>query len=123
LRIVNNSCQSSATANTYCFHIVDAANGAFGYSTVNALVRDNSCRNSETCISLEHVEQARVTDNDCSSQAFGIELYNSMNAIVSDNDFDFPPDVPGCEIRLLMTGEKIDLSRVKAGAGLCVTQA
>lgn len=77
---------------------------------------------SETCISLEHVEQAEVMDNQCSGQAFGVELHNAPDVELSNNSFDFPPGEPGCEIRVLSLGEKIDLSRVVPGAGVCLAQ-
>ena len=89
---------------------------------MRAVVRDNDCEGSQTCISLEHIEQGRAVHNDCASQAFGVELYNSPNAVVANNSFDFPAGVAGCEIRSLMLGEKIDFSRVVPGAGVCTPQ-
>ena len=123
LRVADNFCRSSVTANTYCVHIIDAANVAFGMPTVKALVRDNGCEGSQTCISLEHVDQARVVRNDCESQAFGIELHNSPSVTPTGNSFHFPPGVDGCEIRELMLGDKIDLSRVVPNVGVCLLQA
>jgi hypothetical protein len=82
---------------------------------------DNDCQDSETCISLEHIELGLVGRNRCSSQAFGIELHNAQSASVFDNRFEFDsPD--GCEIRLLSLGDKLDFSRVVPGAGSCMVQ-
>lgn len=124
LLVRGNSCISSTTPNTYCVHLVDLANlPPYGAPTLGAFVQDNSCQDSETCISLEHIHEGRVVDNRCASQAFGVELHNTTNAIVNDNRFGFPPDVDGCEIRILELGEKIDLSRVAPEAGVCVLQS
>jgi parallel beta-helix repeat protein len=121
--IVGNGCQSSPEQNTYCIHTVDAANLAFGAPALSALVRNNTCAGSETCISLEHIEGGRVISNECSSQAFGIELYDSRRTLIARNSFDFPAGVHGCEIRELALGEKLDLSRVVSDhAGVCVHQ-
>lgn len=122
LKISDNSCRSSETPNTYCFHIVDLANGAFGTPSVKATVQGNTCKDSETCVSLEHIEQGLVRNNACSSQAFGVELYNTPAADVIGNTFEFPAGEAGCEIRVLVPGEKIDLSRVAPGAGICWVQ-
>ena len=121
-RITDNHCTSSATPNTYCVHVVDVAKAAFGIQTVRALVQGNGCEGSETCVSLEHVEAARIMNNECASQAYGIELHDSPAVITSGNAFDFPTGVAGCEIRVLAPGEKIDFSRVVPGAGVCVPQ-
>jgi hypothetical protein len=121
LRIVDTVCQSSATPNTYCFHVVDLSNFAFGIPSIDARISDNSCGGSQTCVSLEHVTNAVVRDNRCRSQEFGVELYNSPNAKVRDNKFKFE-SASGCEIRVLVPGEKIDLSRVVPDAGLCWSQ-
>jgi hypothetical protein len=123
LLVRGNSCISSATPNTYCVHVVDLANLAFSAPALGAVVHDNSCEDSETCIALEHIQVGRVVDNQCASQAFGIELHNTTNAIVKDNRFGFPPDVDGCEIRFLELGEKLDLSRVAPEAGVCLLQS
>lgn len=122
LRAIDNHCESSTTPNTYCVHVIDVAKAVFGLGTVRALVLGNACEGSETCVSLEHVEDGRVLHNECASQSFGIELYDSPAALKAGNTFDFPPGVPGCEIRVLAPGEKIDFSRVVAGAGVCVPQ-
>jgi len=122
LKIRDVACRSSLTPNTYCLHVVDAVNLAFGMSTLDASIKGNACEDSQTCISLEHVDLAEVRNNECSSQAFGVELHNAPNAAVSNNRFDFPPGDPGCEIRVLSLGEKIDLSRVVPGAGACLVQ-
>jgi parallel beta-helix repeat protein len=123
LRIVDNSCQSSESSNTYCFHVFDANYLAFGLASVNAVLIDNECEGSQTCIGLEHINEAIVRRNECSSQAYGIELHNSFNNLVVGNSFDFPAGTSGCEIRTLMLGEKIDFSRVVPGAGICAPQA
>jgi parallel beta-helix repeat protein len=121
LNIVENSCRSSSTPNTYCIHVADLSNGVFGVPSIDPRIRYNECQESETCISLEHVVGGRVRNNDCSSKAFGVELYNSTTARVRNNNFNFPPEVAGCEIRILVPGDKIDLSRVVPGAGNCST--
>jgi hypothetical protein len=120
--LVHNHCESSVTPNTYCFHLADLAKFAFGFETVRALVYGNSCAGSETCISLEHIDDGQVLFNECSSQAFGVELHNAPGAQLASNSFDFPTGAPGCEIRVLQLGEKIDLSRVVPGAGVCMPQ-
>lgn len=120
--IINNSCRSSETINTYCFHLVDGSNLAFGQPTLSAVVNGNSCDDSETCISLEHVAQALVTRNDCHAEQFGVELHNSRQVRVRDNDFEFPSGAEQCEIRSLQLGDKLDLSRVRDGAGTCSLQ-
>ena len=122
LTVVDNSCESSSTPRTYCVHIADLANAAFGVSTLDTTIRNNSCSGSETCVSLEHIVGGDVRDNECSSLAYGVELHNSVTANVQGNEFSFPAGVTGCEIRTLVPGEKIDLSRVVPGAGMCTTQ-
>jgi hypothetical protein len=64
-----------------------------------------------------------VIHNECASQGFGIELHGSPAAITSGNQFDFPPSVARCEIRVLAPGEKIDFSGVVPGAGTCMPMA
>jgi hypothetical protein len=123
LLVRGTSCISSTTPNTYCIHLADLANLAFGTPALGAAVKDNSCEGSETCIGLEHIQVGRVVDNRCASQAFGVELHNCTQTIVEDNDFDFPSGVDGCEIRILELGEKIDLSRVAREVGVCILQA
>ncbi len=123
LRIDNNSCRSSLTENTYCFHVADLSNLAFGYSTIAARIAGNSCADGQTCVSLEHIENGLVLDNKCSSQAVGVELHDSPAVIVKNNAFYFSAGAAGCEILSLSLGDKIDLSRVKPGAGTCATQA
>jgi hypothetical protein len=66
--------------------------------------------------------RASVVYNERSSEAFGVELYNSSDATVEGNSFDFPAGIAGCEIQTLAAGEKIDFSRVVAGAGICSLQ-
>lgn len=122
LRIADSSCRSSLTPNTYCLHVVDFANMAFGTPTVQASIKGNSCADSQTCFSLEHVAEGEVRNNHCSSQAVGVELHNSPAAQVYGNSFGFPPGEPGCEILTLALGDKFDLSRVKPGAGMCTAQ-
>jgi hypothetical protein len=122
LSLRGNHCVSSPTPSTYCFHLVDLANLAFGAPTLRAAVRSNSCQGSETCIGLEHIDGGRIVDNRCTSQAFGVELHNTTQAILRHNEFDFPADVAGCEVRVLELGEKIDLSRVVPEAGICMLQ-
>jgi len=122
LLVRGNSCISSTTASSYCIHLVDLANLAFGALTLGAAVEGNSCQDSETCISLEHIHEGRIVDNQCTSQAIGVELHNTTQEIVKDNDFDFPSGVDGCEVRILELGEKIDLSRVAPEAGVCMLQ-
>ncbi len=122
LWITRNSCRSSLTENTYCFHVIDLSRFAFGMEAVSAVIQRNDCADSQTCISLEHVPNALVRHNRCSSQAFGVELYNSANALVFGNQFHFPSGVDACEIRQLSIGDKIDFSRVTPGAGACVSQ-
>jgi len=122
LQITNNACRSSQTDNTYCFHVVDFMKLAFGIESINTKISRNSCSDSKTCVSLEHVNSAIVVDNSCASREFGVELYNSADAVVSRNKFDFPAGVMGCEIRELELGDKIDLSRVAPGAGTCRSQ-
>ena len=122
LEIRDVACRSSLSPNTYCLHVADLANLAFNTSSIDVLIRDNACEDSATCVGLEHVDQAVVKDNQCASQAFGVELHNAPNAVVFDNQFEFPPGDPGCEIRTLSLGEKIDLSRVLPGAGSCQGQ-
>lgn len=115
-----NSCECTETPNTYCVHLVDAVNGAYGSSTLIVDgVRGNSCSKCETCISLEHVDEATLVDNDCVSLGFGIELHNTFGTEIEDNTFTFPKSDEGCEIRVLALGDKIDLSRVVPGAGSC----
>ena len=80
------------------------------------------CEGSETCVSLEHVDNDPVMHNECANQNFGIELHNSPAAIVSGNTFDFTTNLVGCQIRVLSSGEKIGFSRVVPGAGVCVPQ-
>jgi len=125
LLVIGNSCNSSPTPNTYCIHLVDLANVAFGAPALGATVTGNSCEGSQTCIGLEHIADGLVVDNQCASEAFGVELHNTplAAAIVKDNDFGFPPGVDGCEIRILDLGEKIDLSRVAPEAGVCMVQS
>lgn len=120
INIVDNACSSSATPNTYCYHIVDAVNLAFGMESLDLRLNHNSCEGAETCISLEHVNDAKVRGNDCSSQAYGIELHNSHNSVLRGNHFE--EGSTGCEVRTLALGEKIDLSRVVPGAGFCSGQ-
>jgi hypothetical protein len=122
LKIRDVACRSSETANTYCLHVVDAANLAFGTPTVDVSLKGNACEDSFTCVSLEHIEQGEVKNNECASQAFGVELHNSPNVQIIGNDFSFPPGDPGCEIRELSLGDKIDFSRTLAGAGACSAQ-
>ncbi len=119
LRVIGNDCQSSESANTYCFHIIDLVNLAFGVPSVSAIVRGNDCSGSQTCVSLEHADDVEVVRNECSSQAFGIELHNAAGATIARNSFDFTHAVDGCEIQLLSLGEKVDFSRVAPGAGVC----
>ncbi len=121
LKIIGTSCLSSQTENTYCFHVVDLSYAAFGLSSISAEISNNGCNDSQTCMSLEHITQARVWRNDCESRDFGVELYNSAGVEVQDNTFNFPGGT-GCEVRILAPGEKIDLSRVVPGAGSCVIQ-
>lgn len=123
LRIDNNDCRSSLTPNTYCFHAADLAKLAFGYSTLATRIANNDCADSQTCVSLEHVQNGLVLDNKCSSRAVGVELHNSPAAIVKNNAFAFLGGAAGCEILSLSLGEKIDLSRVAPGAGTCAAQA
>lgn len=121
LRVIGNDCESSATANTYCFHIVDLANRVFGFPSISGVVRANDCAGSQTCIGLEHADDFEVVRNACSSQAFGVELHNAPGAVVARNRFDFT-DVDGCEVHELSLGDKIDFSRVAAGSGTCAYQ-
>jgi hypothetical protein len=122
MRVIGNDCQSSASENTYCFHIINLANRAFGFPSVSATVRGNECSGSQTCISLKHADDVKVVRNECSSQAFGVELHNSPGAVVANNSFDFTEVADGCEIHTLSLGEKIDFSRVALGAGVCMLQ-
>jgi len=120
--VQDSTCVSSDTPNTYCIHLVDLVRPVYGAQTlILEAVRDNACVNSQTCISLEHVTVGDVSGNDCASRAFGIELYDS-SAGIEDNSFSFPLGVAPCEIRNLVLGEKIDLSRVVPGAGVCSSQ-
>jgi len=121
LVIMDNRCRSSETPNTYCFHLIDLANLAFASPSLNALLQDNVCRDSQTSISLEHVAVGQVFNNQCASQQYGIEVYNSPFAEIRDNQFDFTAPT-GCEIRELAFGDKIDFSRVVPGAGTCIQQ-
>ncbi len=121
LRVTDNSCLSSETPNTYCVHVIDVTNLAFGMPTISANIRRNNCNDSESCISLEHVDQALVRNNTCSSQSVGIELHNSANVETINNQFSFSNE-PGCEIRTLILGEKMDFSHVVPGAGTCSVQ-
>jgi len=121
LKVVDNSCTSSETPFTYCVHIIDGVNMAFGTPTISANIRRNECNDSETCVSLEHVDEALVRNNDCASQSTGIELHNSPNAQVIGNDFDFTSG-GGCEIKTLVPGEKLGFSHVLPGAGSCSVQ-
>jgi hypothetical protein len=121
LKIIGADCRSSETANTYCFHVVDLSYAAFGLASISAKIANSGCRDSQTCISLEHVTQAQVWRNDCASQEFGVELHGSPNVEVRDNSFSFSTG-GGCEIRVLASGEKVDLSRVHPGAGGCAVQ-
>lgn len=122
LRIINNKCLSPGTPNSYCLHVIDAANLAFGLQTISATIRDNQCDGSQTCISVEHVNESRIIDNKCRSLKFGIELHDSLNARTRENRFRFPPGEPGCEIHTLARGEKLDFYRVAPGAGICTSQ-
>ena len=121
LRVVDNSCVSSETPFTYCVHIIDGANLAFGTPTVSATIQGNDCNDSETCVSLEHVDEALVRNNDCASQHSGIELHNSPKAEIVGNRFDFS-SAPSCEIRTLILGEKIGFSHVVPSGGSCSVQ-
>ncbi|MEL7547700.1 MAG: hypothetical protein AAGJ84_13685 [Pseudomonadota bacterium] len=118
--MIDNTCRSSRTANTYCFHAADLSNFAFSQSTLRTIISNNDCTDSETCISLEHIDRARVRRNECSSLAFGIELHNSPDVVIRNNQFSFTGGEPGCEIRSLNAGAKLDLSRVVPGAGVCL---
>lgn len=122
LKIRDVACRSSETPNTYCLHVVDAANLAFGTPSIDVSLKGNACEDSFTCISLEHVDQGEVKNNECASQIFGVELHNSSNVQIVGNDFEFPPGDPGCEIRELSLGDKIDFSRTVPGAGVCSVQ-
>lgn len=123
LRIVDNSCLSSGTPNSYCLHVIDIANAAFGLQTVTARIRDNECNGSQTCVSLEHVNDSRVRRNECGSQKYGIELHNSFNTAIGGNDFSFQDGEAGCEVRTLALGEKLDFYRAVSGAGTCALQS
>lgn len=126
--IESSACDCNETTNTYCLHLVDAANEAFGLQTLIAdEIRRNSCSKSQTCISLEHIHGAEVRKNRCSSQSVGVELYNSFGIDVEENEFTFRDEHP-CEIKDLALGDKLpfgdkwDLSRVVPGAGSCRNQ-
>lgn len=123
LKVTDNSCVSSETPNTYCCHVIDAVNLAFGIPTISADIRRNKCNDSETCISLEHVDQAVIKNNKCRSQSFGIELHNSSNVEIAGNKFKFLKGEAGCEIRSLALGDKLDFSHVVPRAGMCSPQA
>lgn len=100
--------------------MIDAANLAFGLQTISATIRNNLCDGSQTCISVEHVNESRIIDNKCRSLQFGIELHDSLNSHTRDNEFRFPPG--GCEIHTLARGDKLDFYRVAPGAGICTSQ-
>lgn len=122
LEIRDNSCVSPGTPNSYCLHVIDAANLAFGLQTVTTTIRDNLCHGSQTCIGVEHVNDCEVRDNKCESLLYGVELHNAYNADVRDNKFEFPRGESDCEIRTLTLGEKLDFYRVAPGAGICSLQ-
>ena len=121
LKIVDTECRSSETINTYCFHLMDLTNAAFGTPSVDATIKNNSCRDSQTCVSLEFVSSGLIKGNECASQETGIELYASPSITVEKNDFSLPPG-SGCELLVLVPGDKIDPSRVAPGAGTCTAQ-
>ncbi len=102
--------------------MADLANLAFGYPTIAARIAGNDCVDSQTCVGLEHIENGLVLQNRCSSQAVGVELHDSAAVIVKNNRFDFAAGVDGCEVLSLSLGDKIDLSRVKPGAGTCARE-
>ena len=120
-RITNNQCVSDPSINTYCVHIVDLGTLVTGQSSTRALIRNNVCEGSQTCIGIEHCDSVRVVANECDSLAYGVELHNSAGAFVARNSFEFAGG-PGCELHLLQLGEKIDISRVVPGAGVCAPQ-
>jgi len=122
LKIVDNSCVSTETPFTYCVHLIDGVNLAFGTPTLSVNIRRNDCNDSETCVSLEHVDDALVRNNDCNSQSFGVELHNSPNAQVINNEFNFTSGGAGCEVRMLNLGDKVGFSHVLPGAGSCWVQ-
>ena len=122
LKIRDVACRSSLTPNTYCLHVVDAGNLAFGLPSISASIKGNACEDSQTCISVEHIEDAEVRNNECSSTAVGVELHNAPGVQLTGNSFEFPAGDPGCEILALSLGDKIDLSRVVPGAGTCLGQ-
>jgi hypothetical protein len=93
-----------------------------GAPTISVDMRRNDCQDSETCISLEHINEALVQTNDCASQAYGVELHNSPNAVVTGNSFEFTQADPGCEIRMIVKGQKPDFSHVPPGVGTCSVQ-
>ena len=123
MKVTDNSCVSSETPFTYCCHVYDAANFVFGLPAISADIRRNECHDSETCVSLEHVNEALVENNTCASQAYGVELHNSPSAVVTGNSFEFTQADPGCEIRVLVPGEKQGFSHVLPGAGMCSAQS
>jgi hypothetical protein len=122
LVVSDNRCKSSQTPFTYCFHVADLTNAAFGMTSIDPVIKDNSCEDSETCVSFEFVAGGVVKNNDCASQAYGVELHGSPAAEVASNNFDFPDGVDGCEIRMLPPGSKMGLSFVLPGAGSCGVQ-
>jgi hypothetical protein len=122
LKVTDNSCVSSETPFTYCCHVYDAVNFVAGAPTISVDMRRNDCQDSETCISLEHINEALVQTNDCASQAYGVELHNSPNAVVTGNSFEFTQADPGCEIRMIVKGQKPDFSHVPPGVGTCSVQ-
>ena len=122
MKVTDNSCVSSETPFTYCTHVYDAVNLVAGVPSISVDMRRNDCIDSETCVSLEHVNEALVKNNNCASQAYGVELHNSPNAVVTGNSFNFTQG-PGCEIRTLLPGDKAGFSHVLPGAGTCSVQS
>ena len=122
LRVADSSCLSPGTPNSYCVHVIDVANLAFGAETLSATIRDNRCEGSQTCIGIEHVNESIIRDNRCDSLEFGIELHDAFDARIRDNRFRSPSGVTGCEIRTLASGDKIDFYRALPGAGVCTAQ-
>jgi hypothetical protein len=121
LEIHNTRCRSPNTPNSYCFHVIDAANGFLSMPSLGGVsIHDNDCEGSQTCIGIEHTNDAVINKNKCDSTGFGIELHNSFNADIRDNKF--MGGSTDCAIHTLALGQKRDFYAVQ-GTGVCTDQA
>lgn len=120
VRIVDNRCVSPGTENSYCVHAIDAANLAYNMPSLSVDVVRNRCVGSQTCISLEHLNDGAVRWNRCRGISTGVELHNAAGIRVRNNRFRFTgDDETTCEVLTLAPGQKQDFWRPVPGAGSC----